>query len=150
MYAMPSASPDPHHLQRFVTAQDPVYDRVRSELQAGAKRSHWMWFIFPQIAGLGHSAMAQKYAIASRDEAVAYLRHPVLGPRLKECTELVLAVQDRSIHYILGSPDDVKFCSSMTLFAAVAGDNAVFRDAIARYYAGQVDRKTLDILSGAT
>jgi uncharacterized protein (DUF1810 family) len=147
---MPSASSDPYDLQRFVTAQDPVYDRVREELQAGAKRSHWMWLIFPQIAGLGHSVMAQKYAIASPDEAVAYLRHPVLGPRLKECTELVLAVQDRSIHAILGSPDDAKFCSSMTLFAEVAEANAVFRDAIARYYAGRVDQRTLDILRGAT
>lgn len=147
---MPSASSDPYDLQRFVTAQDPVFDRVCDELRAGAKRSHWMWFIFPQIAGLGHSAMAQKYAIASRDEAVAYLRHPVLGPRLKECTELVLAVQDRSSHAILGSPDDAKFCSSMTLFAEVAEANAVFRDAIARYYAGRVDQKTLDILRGAT
>jgi uncharacterized protein (DUF1810 family) len=147
---MPSAPSDPYDLQRFVTAQDPVYHRVCDELRAGAKRSHWMWFIFPQIAGLGHSTMAQKYAIASRDEAVAYLRHSVLGPRLRECTELVLAVQDRSIHAILGSPDDVKFCSSMTLFAAVIEDNAVFRDAIARYYAGRVDQKTLDILRGAT
>ena len=147
---MPSASSDPYGLQRFVTAQDPVYDRVCDELRAGAKRSPWMWFIFPQIAGLGHSAMAQKYAIASRGEAVAYLRHPVLGPRLKECTELVLAVQDRSIHAILGSPDDVKFCSSMTLFAEAAEDNAVFRDAIAWYYAGLFDQRTLDILRGAT
>ena len=143
---MPSGSSDPHDLQRFVAAQDAVYHGVCDELRAGAKRSHWMWFIFPQIAGLGHSAMAQKYAISSRDEAGAYLRHPILGPRLKECTELVLAVQDRSIRAILGSPDDVKFCSSMTLFAEVAEDNAVFRDAIARYYAGRVDQKTLDIL----
>jgi uncharacterized protein (DUF1810 family) len=146
---MPSTSSDPYDLQRFVTAQESVYDRVRDELQAGTKHSHWMWFIFPQIVGLGHSALAQKYAIASRDEAVAYLRHPVLGRRLKECTELVLAVQDRSIHAILGSPDDAKFCSSMTLFAAVAEDDAVFRDAIARYYAGRFDQKTLDILRGA-
>src|SRR4029077_21032235 len=103
-------------LKRFLDAQAPVIDRVRSELRAGAKRSHWMWFVFPQIAGLGHSAMAQRYAIASLDEAKAYAAHPVLGARLRECTALVLAVEDKSVHAIFGSPDDLKFHSCMTLF----------------------------------
>src|SRR5260370_19840860 len=102
---------DPFQLQRFLDAQAPVYPRVVAELQQGQKQSHWMWFIFPQLAGLGHSAMAQRYAIASRDEAVAYLDHGVLGPRLRECTALVNAVEGRTIREILGSPDDLIFCS---------------------------------------
>jgi uncharacterized protein (DUF1810 family) len=105
---------DPFELQRFVDAQAPVYAEVMSELRNGRKRSHWMWFIFPQIAGLGHSAMARRYAIASHDEAVAYLAHPILGPRLRECTQVVCNIQGRSIEQILGSPDDIKFRSSMT------------------------------------
>jgi uncharacterized protein (DUF1810 family) len=139
---------DPHDLKRFVAAQEGVYGSVCAELRSGAKRSHWMWFIFPQIAGLGHSAMAKKFAIASLEEAIAYLGHPLLGPRLRECTDLVTAVKDRSINQILGSPDDMKFCSSMTLFAQAAQDNAIFRGAIEKYYSGRFDPATLEILRG--
>src|SRR6185369_8221544 len=110
--------PDAFNLQRFVDAQDKVYARVVAELSAGRKQSHWMWFIFPQLAGLGFSAMAQRYAISSPEEAAAYLTHDILGPRLVECTRLVLAVPDKTILAILGSPDDLKFRSSMTLFSA--------------------------------
>ena len=102
-------SDDPFDLQRFVDAQAPVYERVRAELKNGRKQSHWMWFIFPQIAGLGHSAMARRYAISSLDEAKVYLAHPVLGPRLRECTRLVVQTDGRSAYEILGSPDDMKF-----------------------------------------
>jgi uncharacterized protein (DUF1810 family) len=136
---------DPFELQRFIDAQEPVYAQVMSELRSGRKRSHWMWFVFPQIAGLGHSAMARRYAIASRDEAVAYLAHPILGPRLRECTQIVCGIQGRSIEQILGSPDDIKFRSSMTLFEAVSGD-PVFRNALDRFYAGASDSATLSIL----
>jgi uncharacterized protein (DUF1810 family) len=136
---------DPFDLQRFVEAQDSVYARVTAELAAGHKRSHWIWFIFPQIAGLGLSAMAQRFAVGSRAEAEAYLAHATLGQRLIECTTLVLAVRDKTIHEILGAPDDMKFRSSMTLFGAVS-PQAVFDQAIAAYYAGEKDQATLDIL----
>ncbi|MEI9994952.1 MAG: DUF1810 domain-containing protein [Rhizomicrobium sp.] len=129
-------------LERFVTAQAPVIARVHAELEAGAKRSHWMWFVFPQIAGLGFSAMAQRYAIGSLDEARAYLAHPVLGPRLKACTELVLSVESRDAHAIFGSPDDLKFRSSMTLFACAAPQEPVFRAALTKYFAGVEDAAT--------
>ena len=141
---------DPHDLDRFLAAQEDVYSGVCAELRSGAKRSHWMWFIFPQIAGLGHSALAKRYAIASLEEAVAYLDHPLLGPRLRECTDLVMAVKNRSINQIFGSPDDMKFCSSMTLFAQAAQDNAMFRNAIERYYSCRFDQATLDILGAAS
>src|SRR5215813_7094342 len=118
---------DPFDLQRFVTAQAPLYERVCAELRAGRKRSHWMWFIFPQIQGLGSSAMAQRYAITSLAEAAAYLDHPVLGPRLRECTGLVNAVDGRSAHEIFGSPDDMKFHSAITLFLWARPDDALFR-----------------------
>ncbi|WP_024574695.1 MULTISPECIES: DUF1810 domain-containing protein [unclassified Afipia] len=134
---------DTYDLQRFVEAQQPVYPRVVSELRAGRKQSHWMWFIFPQIEGLGHSAMAQRYAIGSRAEAVAYLEHPLLGPRLRECTRLVNAVAGKDIHAILGSPDDMKFKSSMTLFARAAADNADFAAALDKYYGGEFDAATI-------
>ena len=134
---------DTYDLQRFVEAQQPVYPRVVSELRADRKQSHWMWFIFPQIEGLGHSAMAQRYAIGSRAEAVAYLEHPLLGPRLRECTRLVNAVADKDIHAILGSPDDMKFKSSMTLFARAAADNADFAAALDKYYGGEFDAATI-------
>lgn len=134
---------DPYDLQRFVEAQQPVYPRVVSELRAGRKQSHWMWFIFPQIEGLGFSAMAQRYAIGSRAEAVAYLDHPVLGPRLRECARLVSAVVGNDIHAILGSPDDMKFKSSMTLFAKVAADSADFAAALQKYYGGEFDEATI-------
>jgi uncharacterized protein (DUF1810 family) len=133
---------DPHDLKRFVDAQAPVVERVRAELADGRKRSHWMWFIFPQIAGLGFSAMAQRYAITSLDEARAYLRHTILGPRLEECARLVVAIDGRSAHEIFGSPDDMKFRSSMTLFAQAAPD-AVFAEALRKYFDGEPDAETL-------
>lgn len=134
---------DDFDLERFMAAQAPVYPRVVSELRAGRKQSHWMWFIFPQIEGLGHSAMAQKYAVRSRAEAVAYLEHPVLGPRLRECTRLVNTVVGKDIHAILGSPDDMKFKSSMTLFANVTPDNTDFVTALQKYYDGEFDEATI-------
>jgi uncharacterized protein (DUF1810 family) len=139
---MESAS-DPFDLQRFVDAQARVYSSVLDELRAGRKRSHWIWFIFPQVAGLGSSPTAARYAISSLDEARAYLRHDVLGPRLHECTQLVNAVQGRSIGQIFGSPDDLKVRSSMTLFARATRDNSDFVELLARYYDGEEDPLTL-------
>ena len=133
-------------LQRFVDAQENIYSAVCSELQSGMKRSHWMWFIFPQIAGLGSSPTAQHFAISSLDEAKAYLQHPVLGPRLIECTDLVNQISGRSIHDIFGYPDDMKFRSSMTLFAKAASDNTTFRQALQKYFAGRDDDRTLELL----
>ncbi|WP_024515334.1 DUF1810 domain-containing protein [Bradyrhizobium sp. Tv2a-2] len=137
---------DSYDLQRFVEAQEAVYGNVVAELGQGRKRSHWMWFIFPQIAGLGFSAMAQRYAIASRAEGLAYLAHDVLGPRLFECTRLVLDITGKPIREILGAPDDMKFRSSMTLFGEVS-DNAIFGEAIAKYYRDGRDQATLDRLA---
>jgi uncharacterized protein (DUF1810 family) len=137
---------DPFDLKRFVRAQDPVYRDIQGELTRGRKQSHWMWFVFPQVAGLGFSAMSQRYAITSRAEAQAYLAHPILGPRLIECTRLVLAVEGRTINAILGAPDDAKFRSSMTLFDAVS-DEPVFDEALARYFSDKRDQATLDILA---
>jgi uncharacterized protein (DUF1810 family) len=137
---------DPFDLQRFVAAQAPVYERVCAELRDGRKRSHWMWFVFPQIRGLGSSAMAQRYAIASLSEAAAYLDHPVLGPRLHACTRLVNAVDGRSAHEIFGSPDDMKFHSSMTLFLRAGSADDPFRAALDKYFAGALDRATLERL----
>jgi uncharacterized protein (DUF1810 family) len=137
---------DPFDLERFVIAQGPVYEQVRAELRNGRKASHWIWFIFPQIEGLGHSAMAHRFAISSREEAAAYAMHPVLGPRLRECTRLVNAIEDRSIDSILGRPDDLKFRSCMTLFARACTDNQLFLDAIQRYFGGELDASTLDRL----
>jgi uncharacterized protein (DUF1810 family) len=137
---------DPYNLQRFVDAQAPVYEHVRTELQQGHKQSHWMWFIFPQIAGLGSSPMARKFAVASRAEAAAYLGHPILGPRLHECARLVMDVPDRSIGEILGYPDDLKFRSSMTLFASATADNKDFIDVLDKFYGGEMDRATLQRL----
>ena len=138
---------DPFHLQRFVDAQAPIYTQARAELAAGEKRSHWMWFIFPQIRGLGYSTMAQRFAVTGLAEAKAYLAHPVLGPRLRECTALVNAVEGRTMDQIFGYPDNLKFHSSMTLFALAdeAADN-VFRKAISRYFLGVDDPKTLGAL----
>jgi uncharacterized protein (DUF1810 family) len=138
-----NAMDDPFNLQRFLDAQAPVHTTAHAELAAGRKRSHWMWFIFPQISGLGSSAVSRFYAIASRQEAEAYLRHPVLGPRLRACTQLVNAVQGRSAYDIFGDPDCMKFHSCMTLFAEVAEDDAVFREALAKYYGGAPDQATL-------
>jgi len=139
------SSSDPFHLERFVLAQERVYPRVLSELEAGEKMSHWMWFIFPQIQGLGRSPISIEYAISSRDEARAYLQHPVLGPRLKECTGLVLRVEGRSAFEIFDTPDDIKFRSCMTLFAQVSSDD-IFQRALDKYFDGVPDRLTLDRL----
>ena len=137
---------DPYNLERFVEAQAPVIDQVRSELRGGRKKSHWMWFVFPQLRGLGSSPMAEKYGIGSRDEAEAYLAHPVLGPRLRECTDFVNAIQNASIEQILGYPDDLKFRSSMTLFSMMTNDNGVFRAAIEKYFNGVPDSATVSRL----
>ena len=131
---------------RFLEAQEPVYAQVCAELRAGRKTSHWMWFIFPQIAGLGASAMARTFAIASLEEARAYLRHPVLGPRLEECCRLVNRIEGRTIGEIFGYPDDLKFRSSMTLFAHAADDNTVFQEALDKYFGGEFDPLTLERL----
>jgi uncharacterized protein (DUF1810 family) len=135
---------DPHDLQRFVDAQAPIFDDVCAQLRAGSKTTHWMWFIFPQIAGLGHSGTARRFAIASRDEAAAYLRHPILGPRLRECTRLVICVDGRSAREVFGDTDAIKFSSSLTLFAAVAADEGIFADALRKFFGGEGDRATLD------
>jgi len=137
---------DPFNLQRFVDAQNPVFEQLRSELRQGRKESHWMWFVFPQLKGLGHSWMANKFAISSREEAEAYLGHSILGPRLKECTRLVNLVEGRSIEQIFGYPDNLKFRSSMSLFSFVGSDNEVFVAALKRYFDGQPDPLTLERL----
>jgi uncharacterized protein (DUF1810 family) len=133
-------------LERFIEAQDPVYASVLAELKAGHKRTHWMWFVFPQISGLGSSKMAARYAISSADEAAAYLAHPVLGKRLRQCAQLVLDHAGEDIAAILGDPDDRKFHSSMTLFSEVAPDEAVFQDCINEFFDGLSDEATLDKL----
>jgi uncharacterized protein (DUF1810 family) len=148
---MPSASdttshPDPFDLQRFVSAQERVYANVLAELRNGQKRTHWMWYIFPQMAGLGHSSTSKHYAIQSSEEARQYLNHPVLGKRLIECTEAVLAVQGRSASAIFGSPDDVKLKSSMTLFAALMPPGSPFARVLDKYFQGQRDSTTLRLL----
>ena len=135
-------------LERFVEAQAGIHDTALAELRAGRKRSHWMWFVFPQLAGLGHSATAQRYAIAGRAEARTYLAHPVLGPRLAEAAQALLGVEGRSAAEIMGHPDDLKLRSSMTLFAEAADDPAVFRAVLRRYYDGP-DQRTLDLLRSA-
>ena len=137
---------DAFDLERFVLAQDPVLDAVRRELAEGRKRSHWMWFVFPQLAGLGRSAVARHYGLASLAEARAYLAHPLLGPRLVECTGLVNRVEGRSAHAILGSPDDLKFHSCMTLFAQAGPETPDFRLALERYFAGVPDAGTVRLL----
>ena len=138
---------DAYNLHRFLTAQAPTYNSVLAELRAGRKSSHWIWFIFPQIAGLGHSVMAQQFAIASLNEAKAYLQHPILGKRLRECTQLVLDVNGRSAEEIFSYPDHLKFRSCMTLFLTAATDNAIFNNALLKYFDGQPDQRTLDILT---
>ncbi|MGC8548397.1 MAG: DUF1810 domain-containing protein [Acidobacteriaceae bacterium] len=135
---------DPYRLERFVEAQEPVYEQVLSELREGRKRSHWIWFIFPQLRGLGHSPTSQFFAIRSRGEAEAYLRHAVLGARLRECTALVNAVEGRDIGEIFGFPDDWKFRSSMTLFAEVSPEEPLFRQALEKYFGGEPDERTMD------
>jgi uncharacterized protein (DUF1810 family) len=132
-------------LDRFVQAQETIYPQVLRELRQGAKQSHWMWFIFPQIEGLGHSSTARRYAISGRAEAEAYLAHALLGSRLEDCTRAMLQHSDRSAHVILGSPDDLKFWSSMTLFSEVADrkKGSVFHQALLQFYDGQPDEATL-------
>lgn len=139
---------DPFDLQRFVEAQDAgeTYAHALAELRAGRKRTHWMWFVLPQLAGLGSSPMAQRYAIASLAEARAYLAHPVLGPRLMACVEAMNGLQGRTAHDVLGSPDDMKFRSCLTLFAAAAPEERAFTDALARYYGGARDPATVRLL----
>lgn len=134
-------------LDRFLEAQRPVYDNVLAELGDGCKQTHWMWFIFPQIAGLGRSSLAQYYAINDLDEAHAYLTHPVLGDRLRECSEALLGIQGKTANEIFGSPDDMKLRSSMTLFASVAGDESLFAMVLERYFHGELDKLTLDKIS---
>jgi uncharacterized protein (DUF1810 family) len=138
---------DAFNLERFVTAQEGTYAQALGELKAGQKTTHWMWFIFPQVAGLGTSHMARKYAIGLRTEAEAYLAHPILGPRLLECSEALLTVTGRTAHEIMGSPDDLKLRSSMTLFRATAEPPAPFQSVLDRYYAGHPDERTLEILA---
>jgi len=137
---------DPYDLNRFISAQEGVYDRALAELRGGLKRSHWMWYIFPQIDGLGHSPTATFYAIKSAEEARQYLEHPVLGPRLLACAEAVLFVEGLSASQIFGFPDDMKLRSSMTLFASVAGPDSVFVRVLGKYFQGEHDQKTLELL----
>jgi uncharacterized protein (DUF1810 family) len=142
---------DPFDLERFVTAQAPIYEAALGELRAGRKRSHWMWFVFPQLRGLGLSATAEFYGLASLEEARAYLAHPVLGPRLKLCTQAVLAIERGRLDAIFGAPDDMKFHSSMTLFARAAGDaESPFPEALERYCEGRLDERTLALLETGT
>jgi uncharacterized protein (DUF1810 family) len=142
---------DPFNLERFVAAQAPIFPAALAELRAGRKRSHWMWFVFPQLRGLGRSSTAQFFGLGSLAEARAYLSHPVLGPRLTLCTEAVLAIQGQSLAAIFGSPDDLKFCSSLTLFSrADGGDTSVFRQALDRFCAGREDERTLALLEQGT
>jgi uncharacterized protein (DUF1810 family) len=143
---MPAMS-DPFKLQRFVDAQSGVIDRVYSELRGGQKRSHWMWFVFPQISGLGSSMTAQKFAISSLAEANAYLDHSVRGPRLRTCTALVNAIEDHSIEHIFGYPDHLKFHSSVTLFARAVPHEPVFQAALDKFFGGKFDELTLSLLS---
>ena len=138
---------DPHDLQRFVAAQDGVWERALAELTAGAKRSHWMWFVFPQIEGLGFSAMAQRYAVSGLAEARAYLAHPLLGPRLLACTAAMNGHEGKSARAILGQPDDMKFRSSMTLFEAADPEAPAFSEALERYFGGERDEATLERLA---
>lgn len=133
-------------LDEFVAAQNAVYDEVLRELTAGRKETHWIWFIFPQMAGLGHSSMSRKFGIDSKAEARSYLKHGVLGPRLRECTQLMLALPAENIGSILGAPDDLKFRSSMTLFAAAAAEEPIFQAALEKFFGGAPDALTLDLL----
>jgi uncharacterized protein (DUF1810 family) len=138
---------DPFDLERFLRAQAPVMAQVRQELRAGRKQTHWMWFVFPQLRALGRSPTAQRYGLVSLAEAEAYLAHPVLGLRLMECSELVLAVRHRSVHDIFGSPDDLKLRSSMTLFAAARPEVTIFTDVLRRYFEGRADQLTTGLLA---
>jgi uncharacterized protein (DUF1810 family) len=149
MSATPSSenASDPHALSRFLEAQAHNYSAALRELRAGAKQSHWMWYVFPQVAGLGFSSMAQRYAIRTQEEARAYLAHPVLGPRLVECAEALLEVKDRSAEQIMGNPDCLKLQSSLTLFSAISPPASVFDRVLEKYYDGAKDPKTLQYLA---
>lgn len=140
---------DVHDLARFIDAQQSLYDQALGELQAGAKRSHWMWFIFPQVRGLGHSATAQRYAISGKGEAVAYLQHPVLGPRLQECLRALLGWRERSARQLLGAPDDQKLRSCVTLFGTVAPEDRLYTQVLKAFFAGEADPLTLGKLNQA-
>jgi uncharacterized protein (DUF1810 family) len=142
----PRGTGDPYRLQRFLDAQRDVYDQAERELLEGRKESHWMWFIFPQLKGLGQSTTAQRYAIRTLDEAKAYLEHPVLGRRLRACTQIVTLLNDTTIEDIFGYPDHRKFHSSMTLFTHATGDNRVFMDALRKYFRSEFDPQTIDRL----
>jgi uncharacterized protein (DUF1810 family) len=142
-------TPDPYNLTRFVQAQEADYDQALTEIRAGAKRSHWMWYVFPQFVGLGSSPTSRNYAIKSREEAEAYLAHPILGPRLIECAEAALQIEGRSALQIFGSPDDMKLRSSATLFAAVSSGGSVFHRLIDKYFDGKQDVRTLELISQA-
>ena len=141
-----AGSDDPHDLGRFVQAQEGDYEQALSEISSGRKRSHWMWYIFPQFDGLGFSSTAQHYSIKSVEEARAYLDHPVLGARLRQCSEAALSVEDRSASEIFGSPDDLKLRSCATLFASVSPPGSVFDRLLEKYYQGRRDEKTLQFL----
>jgi len=140
------ATPDPFQLQRFVDAQDGIFEQALSEISAGRKQSHWMWFVFPQLAGLGSSPTAQRYALSGLDEAREYLAHPVLGPRLHEAAEAILSVEGRNAGEILGYPDDLKLRSSMTLFGAAAPEDGVFNKVLVKFY-DSPDPRTLELLN---
>lgn len=141
--------PSTFNLERFVEAQEPMFSQIRAELKAGTKRGHWMWFVFPQLRGLGRSSKAQFYGLESAAEALAYWRHPVLGPRLKSCVEWILAAPvGRTAHDIFGDPDDLKLRSCLTLFQHVATEEPIFGDALARFYNGQPDPQTRTMLAG--
>jgi uncharacterized protein (DUF1810 family) len=140
---------DPFNLSRFLAAQDPVLPQVRIELQSGRKRTHWMWYIFPQLEGLGRSAMSQRFAVRSLEEARSYRAHPILGPRLIECTGLVNAVESRSANQIFGDPDDLKFHASMTLFAMAQPEERAFSEALRKYFRGASHRPTIEKLASA-
>ena len=140
---------DPYRLDRFIEAQEGDYENALAEIRAGRKRSHWMWYVFPQFIGLGNSPTSVHYAIKSRAEAEAYLAHPILGPRLLECAEAVVQVQNRSAHEIFGSPDDLKLRSSATLFASVSPDASVFHRIIGTYFDGKPDVRTTELMSRA-
>ncbi|MCS7470576.1 DUF1810 domain-containing protein [Stieleria sp. ICT_E10.1] len=145
----PHANDDPFDLARFVSAQRDSYEQALSEIERGQKRTHWMWFVFPQLRGLGFSSTAQLYGISGIDEARAYLVHPVLGTRLIECCQAILSVRDRTATQILGQPDDLKLCSCATLFASIAGDNSVFQQVLERFFDGKADSRTLQLLDNA-
>jgi uncharacterized protein (DUF1810 family) len=141
-----STPQDPHNLARFVTAQQPIYPQALKELNAARKTSHWMWFIFPQLAGLGHSPTAQRFALQSLEEAQAYLAHPILGPRLIECANALLQHQNKSATQILGTPDDLKLRSSATLFAQITPQDSPFAQLLNKFYNGKPDLKTRKLL----